>query len=234
MQCPACEREVPLGESLCPACLTPVDAPRAETARDPTPAAAPDTRTDASPGAQADGAGPSPDSTPDAAGQAECPTHAGMPVAGTCARCGRFVCIRCTREVLTSRAPRCPDCAARAEAQVHHGIGGWLLLPAFNVLLQPLLGLGGGGLALYVSVKGAQDGALVAGPLLAYGAFATWVAVQFFRKKTSAPALYIAMLLVNVGLALALQASPVRAAIAAAIWVPYFLVSARVKATFVH
>lgn len=217
MHCPACQREVPLGESLCPACLSPVevDSPAAPP---PAPAAA-----DPVEGPQ-----------PVGASVTHCPAHPDMPVAGTCARCGSFVCIRCTRDVLTKKAPLCVACSERRAAPPR-GIGGWLLLPAFYVVLQPLLGLGGGALGLWVSASGrSKDAAFLSGPLLAYGAFSTWVAVQFFRRKASAPALYIAMLVVNVGLAVALNSDPARAVVVAAVWTPYFLMSSRVKATFVR
>lgn len=218
MQCPACEREVPLGESLCPACLSPMEAE--------APAA---TLPVATPAEQ-----PAAVAEPASAEATHCPTHPDMPVAGTCARCGSFVCIRCTRDVLTQKAPLCPACIERRAAPPQ-GIGGWLLLPALYVVLQPLLGLVGGALGLWVSATGgSKDAAMLSGPLLAYGAFSTWVAVQFFRKKASAPALYIAMLVVNVGLAVALNSDPARAVVVAAVWTPYFLMSSRVKATFVR
>lgn len=215
MQCPACEREVPLGESLCPACLSPVEAEAPAAPRVDTPA-------------------PESAVEPASAPTTHCPLHPDMPVAGTCARCGSFVCIRCTRDVLTQKAPLCPACSERRVA-APEGIGGWLLLPALYVVLQPLLGLGGGALSLWVSMTGgSRDVIFLGGPLLAYGVFSTWVAVQFFRKKASAPGLFIAMLVVNVGLAVAVHSDPARAVVVAAVWTPYFLMSSRVKATFVR
>ncbi|MEW6433199.1 MAG: DUF2569 domain-containing protein [Myxococcota bacterium] len=217
MQCPACEREVPLGESLCLACLSPVEVKAPAAPRVATPSS----ETAAPTGAES-------------AKATHCPIHPDMPVAGTCARCGSFMCIRCTRDVLTQQAPLCAACSERRAAPPQ-GIGGWLLLPALYVVLQPLLGLVGGALGLWVSATGvSKDAAMLSGPLLAYGAFATWVAVQFFRKKASAPGLYIAMLVVNVGLAVALDSDPARAVVVAAVWTPYFLLSSRVKTTFVR
>ena len=216
MQCPACEREVPLGESLCPACLSPLEAEAPAAPRLETPASEPAV------------------TEPAGAPATHCPVHSDMPVAGTCARCGSFVCIRCTRDVLTQKAPLCPACSERRAAPPQ-GIGGWLLLPALYVVLQPLLGLGGGALSFWVSATGgSRDVIFLGGPLLAYGVFSTWVAVQFFRKKASAPGLFIAMLVVNVGLAVAVHSDPARAVVVAAVWTPYFLMSSRVKATFVR
>lgn len=218
MQCPACEREVPLGESLCPACLSPVEAQAPATTRVETPTS--------------EAAVPEPASAP----ATHCPVHPDMPVAGTCARCGSFVCMRCTRDVLTTKSPLCPSCVERADAGPQ-GLGGWLVLAAIYLVAQPLLYLGGGALGLWMSAKGGPaDLALTSGPFLAYGAFSAWVAVQFFRKKATAPALYIAMLVGNVGLAVSVHSNLAlaRALAVAAVWTPYFLISSRVKATFLR
>lgn len=46
------------------------------------------------------------------AGAAHCSVHAGTPAAGTCARCGRFVCLTCVPAALTERRFECPECLA--------------------------------------------------------------------------------------------------------------------------
>jgi hypothetical protein len=265
VRCPACEREIPLGESLCLACLSPVDgdapaAPRVESR--PTGAAdiesgAPESTGPESGAIESTGAietasdsaaseSRASESAPSDSASAEaarCPAHPDMPVAATCARCGTFVCIRCTRDVLGTAAPLCPACTDVREAPPH-GIGGWLVVAAIHLVLHLLGLLGGTAVMLWASAQSdtlwlwvgtsAKDAAMRAAPHVAYCAFSVWVAVQFFRKKPSAPALYIAMLLANIGLAVVADADLRRPLVAAAVGVPYFLFSPRVKATFVR
>jgi hypothetical protein len=56
--------------------------------------------------------GPEAPPAPAPAPEHPCPAHAEMPVAGTCPRCGKFVCARCASRALDGDL-MCSDCIAR-------------------------------------------------------------------------------------------------------------------------
>lgn len=133
------------------------------------------------------------------------------------------------------------------------GIRGWLLLPAIGLLMGVTVGGLGllGMLRAYSGVAATQYAGLfllelfAQAALVAYAAYAT---VRFFGKKRDAPSAIIGLLVANLTasallLVLELNAGAtllaiengralVQGGIAAAIWIPYFRVSERVKATF--
>ncbi len=135
------------------------------------------------------------------------------------------------------------------------GIGGWLIFPAIGLVL--------GGIAmawaicqdfiLIDSSRAASPGvhnALIAEIVLNCGMllFQGYVAFAFFSRRRTVPALMIALILAHllariidsaivsleVGPSPGVVFSAVRPLMAAAIWVPYFLLSRRVQATFVN
>ena len=137
------------------------------------------------------------------------------------------------------------------------GIGGWLILPAIGIAVAPFRFLAN--LADYFQLFGVlQPGTLVHVMLsaevvcwLGFVVLAGITAVQFFTRKMNAPRLYIALLVGQVvfvfadALAATLffnaqaPSTDTRIAIslliaACAIWIPYFLYSARVRNTFVR
>ena len=135
------------------------------------------------------------------------------------------------------------------------GIGGWLVVPAIGLVLSPIIM----GVSLVMSAGLASDvarqgyGGFHALEMLCdFGLllFIIYAAIHFFGKRRNAPSIMIALYvvqLVSQGVLLMIElgadAEPfaiesgkalVRSAIGAAIWIPYFRVSKRVKATFVN
>lgn len=135
------------------------------------------------------------------------------------------------------------------------GIGGWLILPAFGLVLGAALGVVMlvYGLSLYSDVAAAGYGGVYGLELLVqFGmlVFMAYAAVRFFGKKRNAPSVIIIFLIttiVSAGVLLAVELGAgvealaiesgkqlVRSGIAAAVWIPYFKKSRRVKATFIQ
>lgn len=137
------------------------------------------------------------------------------------------------------------------------GIGGWLIFPAIGMVISPILIVGGllrnltiwresiGGLELdYPGAHTAILGQSILGS--AFLCFHLYVATLFFTKRRNLPKMMIRLLAVNLLLAItigALYASVFRdpfdskevwrAIVLAIVWIPYFNVSKRVKATFI-
>lgn len=137
------------------------------------------------------------------------------------------------------------------------GIGGWLILPAIGLILGVLANLVMLGInAAFIGGAGGyrrpSDDSMAGYEMLtslAMTAFIIVVAVKFFGRKASAPRLMIALYTVGLGRvvlgvlvdqAIMNEISPQRiqavvvSLIACSIWIPYFLKSRRVKATFVN
>ena len=247
MNCPRCHAFVDPASGYCPQCLgeiepehEPVRAAAAEGARPPDAVAPP-------PVEPASFAERFP-------GQQACGTHPEFPIAGTCTRCGKFLCVRCAPALAEASGVRCTECEGREEKNLE-GIGGWLILVAIGLVGNPIAMVVRAGSVFMVLARSeswtgtqlATGGVYVLGVFLAlYQAF---VAVQFFRKKRSLPlliticyAVYPAFCLIRViaesGTNDTLEGANVRtlvqAAVGALIWIPYFHQSKRVKATFVR
>jgi len=143
------------------------------------------------------------------------------------------------------------------------GIGGWLILPAIGMIFSPILiALGVFALLLIArkvessEVIGAAGHAsslrMLAGIHGLYLLYILYTAVAFFSTKRSAPALTIGAYLISAVLAVvallmtrSIPQSPAappgkewldlaKPVAIALVWVPYFLVSRRVKNTFVN
>jgi hypothetical protein len=135
------------------------------------------------------------------------------------------------------------------------GIGGWLILPAIGLILGSVLG----GVGLMMLLGALSDaatagyGSSVIAELAINGcmyALLLFSTVRFFGKKRDAPTLLIAFLAATIATSVLLLifhsingAAPfvtgsvtqlVRAIVSAAVWIPYFRVSERVKATFTN
>jgi hypothetical protein len=134
------------------------------------------------------------------------------------------------------------------------GIEGWLVLPAIGLILGPIVAVVSLviALGLFEDVSDAGYGGLYLFNILVSVGLLTlliYAATRFFGKRANAPSVMITLLMVQVVaavvcLVLALMAEAesfavedgkalIRGLIGAAIWIPYFRVSKRVKATFV-
>ena len=128
------------------------------------------------------------------------------------------------------------------------GIGGWLVLSAIGFVIGPIMSVAG-----LIFMTSAGYGVIYALELVAevsLQAFVLYAAVRLFGKKANAPSVIITLFLVSLGSAivlfvieagagaerLAIETGKqiVRDVIGAAIWIPCFHVSRRVKATFVN
>jgi hypothetical protein len=135
------------------------------------------------------------------------------------------------------------------------GIGGWLVLPAIGFVLGPIIGVVGliVAFALFSDIARAGYGGIYALELVeqvGFLGFLPYAATRLFGKRANAPRVFITFLLASLGASVvllvielgagaeefALETSKqlVREVISAAIWIPYFRVSKRVKATCVN
>lgn len=164
------------------------------------------------------------------------------------------------------REAAAPPAAAPGEPV---GLGGWLLLVGFGLIVNPLrilaalatvyLPIFRGGAWTRLTTPGDPSYHPLWGPVLGFEvlgnllllALVSCTLVLFFRRSRRTPRFFIAWCLSGVGFSLIdyllvnmipSLATPadadslqdvLRAGVAAAIWVPYFLVSKRVKNTFV-
>lgn len=147
------------------------------------------------------------------------------------------------------------EAAVQAVDRQIAGIGGWLILPAIGFVLGPIVGAASLVLAvtLFSGVRASGYGGLYAVEvLLELGllVFNVYAAIRFFGKKSNAPSLAISLMIATVvvsGLLLMIELGAgaeafaiesakqlARGVVMAAIWIPYFRVSRRVKATFVN
>ena len=141
------------------------------------------------------------------------------------------------------------------------GIGGWLILPAIGFVLGPIVGVVGliTALALFSDRAAAGYGGIYALELLvllALLAFLFYTAIRFFGEKSDAPVNCVALLILSLVASFMLLVIKLGAGaevlalesmeqffgwiqylggiISAGIWIEYFNVSERVKATFVN
>lgn len=135
------------------------------------------------------------------------------------------------------------------------GIGGWLILPAIGLILGSIVLVVSliASLAMFSRVADAGYGGLYSLEIvvgLGFLVFYIYAATCFFGKRNNAPATIISLIIASIiasgvliviemcagaeELAVGWEREIVRDIIVAAIWISYFKVSKRVKATFVN
>lgn len=137
------------------------------------------------------------------------------------------------------------------------GIRGWLIVPAIGLVVGPILSVVGL-IALFAMfsrfMRGDDSATLVFVLAVEIGLtlFSIYAAIRFFSKKSNAPSVIVTLLLVGIDASILeyvvltqilRSSSEIQTRILeqlvlqvpkAAIWIPYFLVSKRVKGTFVN
>lgn len=221
MDCRVCGTALYGDEAYCTQCMTPTELPPRPPRAEPESGGPPKGE-------------PQAELQPEADDRPKCVEHAEYPQIGTCARCGKFICIRCAPDAATSAQPRCTACTHRESAQDAklEGLGGWLILVAIQLVLSTLGGL----LAGVASVLASRfaDAALTFG----LGGYCAVTTVLFFMKKKIAPLLMLGFFAANAMLIVFNAANGEIAGLARIIvpiaWCLYVLNSRRVRATFVR
>ncbi len=146
-------------------------------------------------------------------------------------------------------SPQPPD----SSPVVPEKIGGWLYLPASGLVLGGMFSVVGilFSFGIASDLPSRYQGVFALNLLVNIGitAFVIFAAVRFFARSRKAPTTMIALIITNIVASavlviinLAADAEPfavvygkalVKGVIGAAIWIPYFRVSKRVKRTFV-
>lgn len=163
------------------------------------------------------------------------------------------ICLQCEKPAISGS-----DYCAACEQKAFRKIGGWLWLPAIGLVVGVLANL-----ASFVNTLKTlmESGSLIENELkgmicfelIAFAAFAVaggYIFSLFIRRKRSLPRYYIVLMIAGLcytllDLILASQLlyvdityqdirGLIRAAVGACVWIPYFLVSVRVKRTFVR
>lgn len=163
------------------------------------------------------------------------------------------VCIQCDSEALKDS-----DFCAACEEREFKKIRGWLYVPALGLVLSIIVNM----VAINFNIRfllehfpaiGSTQKAILFFELFAFVGmfgFAVFTSSLFFRKKRQLPRCYIAMVAIGVAFSaidlllghLYLNVPyiydtvqpMVRNVLGACIWIPYFIVSERVKRTFVR
>lgn len=133
------------------------------------------------------------------------------------------------------------------------GIRGWLILPAIELVVGPILSVVIliATFVMFSDYLRDIDGNTPLVFQLAVGVgltlFSIYTAIQFFKKKRNVPSILITLMLLGIGVSILTYVvethsgkrdeALVRLAIqglSTAIWIPYFMISKRVKATSVN
>ncbi|NLF31292.1 MAG: DUF2569 domain-containing protein [Planctomycetes bacterium] len=142
--------------------------------------------------------------------------------------------------------------AAPRDTAVPPAIGGWLVVPAVGLVVALVETVAGVVIPLVNRGRYAEQGGILLVDLVVSAGVILWLllaAFRFFARKSRAPETMIAVMITYVGAQAALiglsfmlsagvsataWGSLLAGAAFAVVWVPYFLVSRRVKRTFVN
>lgn len=167
----------------------------------------------------------------------------------TCKGCGKVHLIPANFNKTLARCKRCRTLMRLPPSAIDPGlvgIGGWLIIPAIGLALSAI-----GGIVSWIKNFGLYSDFAGAGLVVEYLVwcllelsllvFLVYTSVLFFGKKRHAPLSIITLMLAAFGFSLISFAIDLGSGITvigsfihAAIWIPYFLISVRVKATFVN
>lgn len=131
------------------------------------------------------------------------------------------------------------------------GIRGWLILPAIGLVLTPIASvmlLITFFIMFFDHMSSLNSTFFVAvAVMISLTLVSIYAASQFFKKKRNAPSVIVTLILINTGTSILMYVvqtnsgqqteALVRLAIqiiATVVWIPYFRISERVKATFVN
>ena len=135
------------------------------------------------------------------------------------------------------------------------GIGGWLILIVIGFVLGPIIVIYELAVSFSSYSKAANagyGGIYIIEPIILIGllCFFIYIAILFFRMKSNLPGTFITFFIVSLfasGLLYVIELSTgaeifseqtglwfIKSIIRTVIWIPYFIVSKRVKATFVN
>ena len=147
------------------------------------------------------------------------------------------------------------ESSAEAIDQDLVGIGGWLILHVIGFVLGPIVVVYELAVSLSSYSKAAKAGygdIYIIEPIILTGllCFFIYIATLFFRKKSNTPGTFITFFIVSLfasGLLYVIEVSTgaeifseqtglwfAKSIMRAVIWIPYFIVSKRVKVTFVN
>jgi len=176
-----------------------------------------------------------PDEAPVAHAQ-PCAKHPDLPVAGTCPRCGAFVCIRCAPGAASS-VLTCADCLSREQqrfALTPSPFGGPLVLPLVGLVLKSFVFI-----AVVIAGVGliSRAGLLPRHVLIVLSGFSLVLTVPafagFLKRSLWAPRLLVGMYVLDAVIAgIGWRPSSVAWIAWSVAWSAYFLTSSRVKQTF--
>ncbi len=177
-----------------------------------------------------------------------CPEHPTTQAWRTCARCGRFLCAKCTHP--TSTGSHCPACILKV-APTGRPLAGLLILPLFTLAAYPVWIL----FDLVASVEslagqdlspapGNFEWYLIAVVSVGQGCLALFTLNSYLRRRRIVPKLMqiffaIKLALVALDLVFGTIAPPSPSVIVLSlafpvIWIAYFRFSIRVRNTFVR